>query len=685
MTNLLRISGFKRLTPKHIFYVHSHRISFYGPRYFTSMCYSPNSLSVSTKNYNYYMYSLPNSFNFARRTPVILSCSGNQAYIRFYSFSATCVTQHITIDDLQGKCLKPFEPLRTAEVGLLDMRKNITERILTKCSHEDICDENLRPGKTEQEIEWFPALEHWHSNDSVAKILNVATNLVHKTPPPLKRDFRVNLGKRFQNTTWSLSYDHENQTITTKRSMISSKTRILTEMNPYQAATYIARSVNSKLGKGYEFKGRGHRAPKWVTQYTVKTNILVDWVESSGDGELHILLVKRLKGRIMQYYLSVCGGHMQRSWGFVNGRIKDKETSYIGFEKAGRTANQQAKLQALNFIKKKIWVSGYQFFSSCFLTQDIGNMHAYTGDQYLPNNAVAQSGNDLEPPPPLMLAKKLNMGQYIQKNVSIAIQPKYDGLRCIADVKTGRLWSRSRKQIGSLDHISAAFRQAESLKRSVKGEFRWLDGELYVHGKSIQWINSVIRNSGSSLDERERIKFYTFDTILNEPFETRWQKVHKWYKGLSRKPKQSILLTETTKGSMDKLQNMYNRYMLNGMEGAMIRILDDTGYEIGKRSTSLQKMKQFRREEFMCVGVQSLRYAVPGDPILAGAMLLRASNGKRFKGALKGSVEEKLIIWQTREMYECSRFYAIVQFYDLSSDGIPRFPIVIGFRHNEDT
>lgn len=53
-------------------------------------------------------------------------------------------------------------------------------------------------------------------------------------------------------------------------------------------------------------------------------------------------------------------------------------------------------------------------------------------------------------------------------------------MRCIADVKTGKLWSRKRKQILGLPHIEKAVRDLGPV--ALKHGVEWLDGELYVHG-----------------------------------------------------------------------------------------------------------------------------------------------------------------------------------------------------------
>jgi len=41
-------------------------------------------------------------------------------------------------------------------------------------------------------------------------------------------------------------------------------------------------------------------------------------------------------------------------------------------------------------------------------------------------------------------------------------------------------------------------------------------------------------------------------------------------------------------------------------------------------------------------------------------------------------------MWTNRAEYESGRWVATVRFHELTRDGVPRFPRIVGFRHRDD-
>jgi hypothetical protein len=81
------------------------------------------------------------------------------------------------------------------------------------------------------------------------------------------------------------------------------------------------------------------------------------------------------------------------------------------------------------------------------------------------------------------------------------------------------------------------------------------------------------------------------------------------------------------------------------------------------------------------VGIEKGKYAE-----IAGSVVMRMSDGRTFNATPKVPKKERAEIWENREMYTNNDvFVATVQHQGLSDDGVPRFPVMVGFRHRDDT
>jgi DNA ligase-1 len=113
--------------------------------------------------------------------------------------------------------------------------------------------------------------------------------------------------------------------------------------------------------------------------------------------------------------------------------------------------------------------------------------------------------------------------------------------------------------------------------------------------------------------------------------------------------------------------------MEQGYEGQMIRL--DMPYE-NKRSKSLLKDKQFVDAEFTILGV------VEGNGNMAGKVgkLNFEINGKPFDAAVNGDWEYLAKLLKAKNLIGKQ---ATVKYFQLTSDGIPRFGKVIAIRDYE--
>jgi DNA ligase-1 len=169
-----------------------------------------------------------------------------------------------------------------------------------------------------------------------------------------------------------------------------------------------------------------------------------------------------------------------------------------------------------------------------------------------------------------MLAHKY-LGQEL--DYPVLVQPKLDGIRCIAIIKDGNvtLLSRTGKEILSLPTL------VESLK--LRYNNICLDGELMVPGAKFEEICEIVKRKKLHKDEPS-VEFRIFDTISSELLEVRLSSIiPQDYVG-------HVIVQ-----NIAELELVMEHYLNLGSEGAMIRQLKS--YYTHKRDNCLLKWKKF--------------------------------------------------------------------------------------------
>ena len=245
---------------------------------------------------------------------------------------------------------------------------------------------------------------------------------------------------------------------------------------------------------------------------------------------------------------------------------------------------------------------------------------------------------------PMLAHKWEERKRYIQE--PFYVQPKLDGVRILVSNKGGI--SRTGKIVKGTEHWG---------KNLKDGEF--LDGECYIHGMSFEDITSAFKTCP------ETLKFHVFDYYdVNRPHLAFSERV-KW-------------VTVDTKlvNSKDNIMNAHKTFVNQGYEGIMIRNTHGT-YEPGKRSNNLLKFKTFETEEFKIVGMHEGTGRDEGTPVWE----CETENGETFSVRPEGNMENR------RKAFGNSKKIIgkmlTVRFQNLTSAGVPRFPIGIAIRDYE--
>jgi ATP-dependent DNA ligase len=229
----------------------------------------------------------------------------------------------------------------------------------------------------------------------------------------------------------------------------------------------------------------------------------------------------------------------------------------------------------------------------------------------------------------------------------VYVQPKLDGIRCLVYQVDGKWVFQSRNH--------TVFQSFPHLEQLPTGYI--LDGELYRHGLDFQTITSIVRKKDHP--DLSQLQFHVYDVICEGTFEERYQTLLEL----------PVLLTETRLAhSVEDIEQYHADCVERGYEGIMIR--NPKGLYKQTRSKDLLKYKHFKTDEYQVVG-----HTVGKGEI---AVFECQAGDKTFGVMMKATNEEK------QEMLEHIQDYygkwLTVKYQELSKDGIPRFPVGVGFR-----
>ena len=251
-------------------------------------------------------------------------------------------------------------------------------------------------------------------------------------------------------------------------------------------------------------------------------------------------------------------------------------------------------------------------------------------------------------------------------------QPKLDGIRMV--VNTRGLYSRSNKEIVAVPHIAEVL--ADFIKEHPTVT---LDGELYNHElkDNFQKITSLVRktvNLGADelAESKKLVQYHIYDMFDSANPDMTFMQRYNWIqKNVHLVNKKAVgihLVPSAICETTEEIDVMYGEYTTAGYEGQMIR--QDAVYE-NKRSKGLLKRKEFITEEYEVVQVHEGQGAWTG---YAKRLTLKMKDGTTFSSGLRGSQAQLKTLLENPNID-----WATCRYFELSNDGIPRFPVTIDY------
>lgn len=173
-------------------------------------------------------------------------------------------------------------------------------------------------------------------------------------------------------------------------------------------------------------------------------------------------------------------------------------------------------------------------------------------------------------------------------------QAKLDGVRALVYLVDGSVvyMSRGGKQYPNIPHITETLIPLFNENPSLI-----LDGELYLHGESLQNIVSLVKKpkAGSEL-----LEFWVFDVVTTHDYNYRRTLV-KTLSSLYSKEGAVTFVKDFIINNEHEMLKVHNELVSLNYEGIMLR--NKAGlYTLNHRSADLQKYKVFLDKEFEIIG-----------------------------------------------------------------------------------
>ena len=276
----------------------------------------------------------------------------------------------------------------------------------------------------------------------------------------------------------------------------------------------------------------------------------------------------------------------------------------------------------------------------------------------------------------------------------VFVQPKLDGVRCLARVigfnddgtSIVQLLTRGGKQ-WDIPHLALEISELLPQGGMV------LDGEIYLHGKTFQEISKLVKKARP---ETKDLEYHIYDIPMfeamdgedekhdheagrvDQPFSLRLLALNGIASEIEHNKLAHLKVVSTIEVSNEQgVYALQSQMLEDGYEGAIVRSAKGV-YKFGYRSPDLLKVKTFLDDEYKIVGF----HAGIGKFETCVIWECVTKDGEPFNCVPRGTFEDR------REWLENGDKHVgkllKVTFFEYTDDGLPRFPVGIGFRLSED-
>lgn len=266
------------------------------------------------------------------------------------------------------------------------------------------------------------------------------------------------------------------------------------------------------------------------------------------------------------------------------------------------------------------------------------------------------------------------------------VSPKLDGIRVLG--MNGKAMTRSLKELPNR-YIQSIF---------ASGIYDGLDGEIIVGPPNAPDVYRVTNSAVMSRDGEPNFTYHVFDRwdMPNVRFEDRFIGLHEL--DIPR-----ISIVPHSRMSEEGLLDVEQEWLEAGYEGVMGRSIDGA-YKYGRATMKegiLWKLKRFADHEYEVIGFEELMHNENEATVdelghtkrsshmenkrggnVLGALVLRHPEAGEFRCGTGFAAADRAEIWANRSSY-LGRL-AKIKHFEIGVKDLPRFPVFLGFRAEED-
>lgn len=238
------------------------------------------------------------------------------------------------------------------------------------------------------------------------------------------------------------------------------------------------------------------------------------------------------------------------------------------------------------------------------------------------------------------------------------VQHKLDGNRMLQ--KDRECWSRGGKDM--------VVECVKHLTFNTQGYT--IDGELIMPGNvPLEETSQALKAYKAGISEQ--LTYQVYDVMVDKPYTERYELLKTLLKNAPANVK--LVPTITVQNEAEVMKN-HKQFVKDGYEGVMVRWGND-GYNIGHRSPSLLKHKDFVDGEFKIVDVRDGEGSDKGQ----AKFVCVTDEGNEFEAKPEGKVEHKQEIWINRKDYIGQ--WLTVRYQTITKKNrVPQFPVGVTTR-----
>lgn len=382
------------------------------------------------------------------------------------------------------------------------------------------------------------------------------------------------------------------------------------------------------------------------------------------------LISKDSKGKIRVVQMSYQwedeheGFVIRRFTSQYQGKVTTQPIIIISKGKAKRTVTEQAKLEYNSHLKK------YQDKGYKVLLKPLDRYTKEELEGILPENTTDANGA-LKP----MLAKDHNKVSASSLEKKFLGSRKLDGVRMSMFEKGKEVGTASR---GGKDYDASAYHithhpDVVALFEEMPNLI--LDGELYIHGRPLQYISGIARLEKDDFDKCQDLEFHVYDIVdVTLTFKERLEVLERIAESFEGSDAKIVFVEHEEVEGWLQIKALHDKYVAEGYEGCVIRNPDKV-YGPNKRTNDMIKVKMYQDAEFEIIGYS--------DGLRPEDMVFKCitKEGKEFEAKPMGPRELK---WEYLErMEEIIGKMATVKFFAYSEDNVPMQPVLKVIRDYE--